>query len=228
MFRTSLALLTILAVATVAALAAGKVHRDTLGRFAVSVPEGWQTVEGSDNLAALAIRSPRIAETMGGCGISWIPVPQSKLMTQAEIDAEMDATFTPAFWDKAFRTNEAKDVVIDATGKSANKGGKTHFAVVIATVNLGMGEHRMKLKQVAQAIPGSSHVLTCLSKAEFYLEHAADFESVIASYEPKSGELIASAPVPGATTAPLTSAKGDYGVGLEAAKAAVGRLGSGK
>ena len=182
------------ALGSLAAQAASTRYNDPNGRFNVAVPEGWEARGLTRAPLALAMISPRSAELGGVCLVLASQVPEMKSVPQAEIDAEFSKLVTPEFWKSAFQGAGIKDIAVEASGARDQNGRKIYYAVVSATFDGKQGAVRTKGKQEMHVIPGSIQFVMCTAKAEGYATLELEFESVFASYEPKTGEFVASAP----------------------------------
>jgi len=186
--------LSVFGAATAAQADTTKYH-DPEGRFNLTVPTGWTAGRPTEPKIA-AIIVPPAAETLGGaCLVLVTPTPETRSVSQAEIDAAFGALFTREFWTAALQASgKLKDVTIDTVGSRDQGGHKVYFVVANVTSADAGTEFKAKGRQELHAIPGSIQFVNCSAKVETYGSMEADFTTIFTSYEPKSGEYIASAP----------------------------------
>lgn len=182
----------LLAMMSVAATAHAVDYDDPEGRFSVAVPNGWAAAKPDVPQIALVIMGMREGKMLGLCAVVVTPTPDTKGMSQAEIDDTLTKQLTEEEWRKSLKAAAGNDAKIEATGSRDSNGHKAHFAVATFSVKKADGtEAALKTKTELHAIPGTFHEVGCL--AEDYEAASTDFETIFLSYVPKR-ELIARGP----------------------------------
>jgi hypothetical protein len=178
---------------------AGTVYQDPLGRFAVTVPDGWTSQMG-DGVQAIMVLRPDGAPQFGGggCFIAIKEVPELKGKTQAEVDAELEKELTPEVWNAAVSAPSVQNAKLESSGTVNYNGRKAFYGVATATANVNGQTVALKAKLVYFGVPGSLHAVGCSAKADIFETQLPIYDGVFASYEPKRGEMIVSAPPAGA------------------------------
>lgn len=190
------------AFVSILAAASAKNFDDGAGRFSVAVPAGWQAQAPSSpsgELALLMVGAEGKSFT-GICIVTVGAMPETKSMSQAEIDAALSAELNADFWKNGMKAGAGSGVTMDVESAGAREGAhrRVHYAVITAE---GTGKDgtlkKTKGKFEVHALPGSMHGIICMTSAEMYDLASVDFEAIFLSYEPKSG-LVAEAPQGGA------------------------------
>jgi len=177
-----------------AAYGAGTTYRDPQARFIVTVPDGWAAEVPVDQRVALFIVSPTVNEVRGACVVAVTPMPQTSSMSQAELDQTFAQVFTKEFWLTSLQAAGLKDVELAESGHTTREGRQIHYIVATATLTRDGATLRAKGKQNLHVIPGSLQIISCTAKVENFAQFEADFDGVLESFVPKSGDIIARAP----------------------------------
>jgi hypothetical protein len=175
---------------------------DGAGRFAVAVPDGWQA-EAPKNASgelALIMVGAEGKPFIGICIVTVGATPETKSMSQAEIDAALSAELNENFWKNAMKAGAGTGATMDveSAGSRESARRRVHYAVIVAEGKAKDGTvKKTKGKFEVHALPGMMHGIICMTSAENYDVASVDFETIFLSYEPKSG-LVAEAPQSGA------------------------------
>ena len=196
--------LTAMFVAFVSLVAAtsAKNFDDGDGRFTVAVPDGWQAQapkSPSGQLALLMVGAEGKSYT-GICIVTVGATPETKSMSQADIDAALAAELNEDFWKNGMKAGAGSGVTFDVETAGSREGAhrRVHYAVITAEGKAKDGTlKKTKGKFEIHALPGSMHGIICMTGAEMYDLASVDFEAIFLSYEPKAG-LVAEAPQGGA------------------------------
>lgn len=203
----------VLALVSILATAEAKPFDDGQGRFSLTVPDGWQA-EAPKTAGELALVMAG-AEGKGYVGICIVIVgatPETKSMTQGEIDAAMVAEITEDFWKNGMKSAAGSGVAmnVESSGSREASNRRVHYAVVTMEGSAKDGtEKKTKGKFEIHAIPGSMHGVICMTMAESYDVASVDFEAIFTSYEPTRG-LVAEAPQGGARSVLTLYASHDF------------------
>lgn len=182
----------LLAAASFAGAAGAGGYDDPEGRFSVTVPQGWEAAKPDVPQIALVIMGMRENKLLGLCAVVVTPTPDTKSMSQSEIDDTLTQQLTEEEWRRSLKAAAGNDAKIEATGSRDANGRKAHFAVATFSVKKADGTAAaLKTKTEIHAIPGTFHEVGCL--AEDYEAASPDFETIFLSYVPKR-ELIVRGP----------------------------------
>ena len=188
---------------------AGTSYRDPGGRFAVTVPDGWQFDRPSTQSPLGLLLAKQDGERIGLCMIIVLDTADTRNMSQAELDEEAAKVFTKDYWRNSFTSAGATDVNVEEVGSKDQNGRKAFFAVASASFSRNGVDGRSKSKQVIHLLPGSVHAVMCLAKEEVFPTFAGEFEIVFDSYVPASA-LVAMGPgAPSSTLTLFTGARYD-------------------
>jgi beta/gamma crystallin len=160
--------------------------RDTQNNFRVSVPSGWKADKYPAEDLKVVLAAPDREQTGANCNVVTEAHPPSKAMTQAQIDADIDAQVNEAAWSAMFKSVIFIDnVVVEKSGTERLNGHNGHFVVVsFASVTPGMPIRQVKLKQDLIAIPGELFFVTCSASQDAYAQKEDEFKSVFESFAP--------------------------------------------
>jgi hypothetical protein len=191
--------LTVAMLTLAASGALAREHSDVANNFRVSIPDGWTSETPISRAIKLKIRSPRAAETRGMCSVITKLIPETKTVSQADIDADGDKTVDEAFWLKGLKKVTAvEDVTIEAHGAKMINGHKAYFVLANITGTIpNVGPVNAKMQQMIEAIPGQLFIVTCTATIAAYAQEESDFDSVFASFAPLSDVPVASLSSPG-------------------------------
>lgn len=204
----------VLALVSVVAPAQAESFDDGEGRFSVTVPDGWQagapkTVGGD---LALVMAGAEGKDYRGICIVMVGATPETKSMTQAEIDDAMTAQLTDDFWKAGMKAGAGSGVTMDveSSGSRDASSRRVHYAVIVMDVAGKDGaQQKMKGKFEMHPIPGSMHGVICMTMAASYEAASVDFEAIFTSYTPKRG-LVAEAPQGGGRSVLTLYASRDF------------------
>jgi hypothetical protein len=189
-----------------AAQASGTPYRDSNGRFAVNVPDGWVTAKPTTEGLALIMGSTDAPQSGGICAIAFQAMPGTNSASQGELDQIFEKLLTSEFWSLSFKALGYNDVTVESSGSADNHGRKTFYVVATATFADPAGSPmKVKSKEVLHPIPGSLHGVTCVAKADIYAASEPLFEDVFASFVPKGADIVAQAPENGRSVLTLYS-----------------------
>lgn len=176
---------------------------DKEGTYRLTAPEGWTSVEAPFQGISLVIISPRRDQTGGNCNIIVIPTPATRSMSQAEVEAEFGAQLNEQFWRESIDQEGLKLISLDQWGDKKQRGRKVFFAKVTTEAAPEGVARLFKQEQNLHVIPGRAYAVTCTAYAEGHTAEVADFDSILASFEPLLDMTVAAqpAPAPSAITA---------------------------
>ena len=101
MFRPIVAAIAVLALTAGAAMA--ETVRDTAHNFRVTVPKGWTSEVNPNEAISIIMMAPDREQTGANCNVVTEAHAPSKSMTQAQIDADIDAQVTADAWANMFK-----------------------------------------------------------------------------------------------------------------------------
>lgn len=198
MRRTLLATLSVLSFSLAPAFAEDTQFRDGEGRFTITVPAGWEAaVPEHKGPLAVFLASPRDAATPDSGGICMVmadPTPQTKDMSQADLDEAFSQVLTGDFWKKSLAAGGLKDIVVQDSGQKVQRGRKTYFFVATATVKDEAKVFEATSKQVVHVVPGSLYFVQCTAAKAAWPTMTPTFEKIFASFEPRVNELLVMGP----------------------------------
>jgi PsbP len=196
MFRSILALTAFVVFGSLTAAADGTQYRDTEGRFTLTVPTGWSAQRPKSEQIAVVLMSPIQEESKGGiCLVMVRDIPQTRKMSQAELDEAFTPILTEEFWKKAFEAAGGSNVNVDEAGQKDQRGRKVYY--VVATVGATDPEGKAVKatgKQMLHIVPGSMQFVNCTTVQDMYSAMSPQFEAIFASFEPKVNEYLVQAP----------------------------------
>ena len=199
MFRSFLtaALVAVFASATVSAEPAD-VFRDSLGRFTVRVPAGWTTQKPDSKLSALAlfmVSAKKGGDNGGVCLVLVNDMPQTRELTQSELDEAFSKVLTKDFWQKSFEAGGVKDILIDDSGVVTHKGRRAYFLVATATSTGSDGKvFSATSKQMIHPVPGDLFFVQCTASKTGFAAMKPEFDQVFASFDPRVNETLVMGP----------------------------------
>lgn len=180
--------------ALAAPFAAAADYRDPHGRFSVSVPEDWMAdAPETASPIALLMLGVKGKELIGICLVLIQDTPETRGLTQADIDAAMAQEINEAFWRGAIQSAGGYDVAIDSFGARDGGGHQVHQVVVSYSIKTKDGVGRTKGKNEVHMMPGRMHMVGCTTEDARYDAASADFDSILYSYDPSIG-LVSEAP----------------------------------
>jgi hypothetical protein len=193
------------ALVTLAAGAAnGADYSDAANNFRITIPENWTQTTPVSAVVNLKILSPRVEETHGVCTVIAKQVPQTRAVSQADIDADGEKTVDENFWLSHMRkAKEVKEVTAETHGVKMINGHKAYFVIVHLTGEVeGVGEVKAKTQQMIEAIPGQLFIVTCAAAdAEpGYAQEESDFNIVFNSFAPLGDVPVAMLSSPGVSS----------------------------
>src|SRR5262249_51015496 len=130
---------TLAAIAAACASAAAKDYSDEANNFRLTLPTDWTTAVPSppDPFIRVVLKSPRIMLTHANCNVITQAMPAARGVSQAELEAQMDAAFDEQFWLKGMKQAKyVTDASIETTGTKMRNGHKSYFVVAHLTGNL--------------------------------------------------------------------------------------------
>jgi hypothetical protein len=174
------------AVALSATSAAAEDYSDAANNFRLTVPDGWTSEKPADPYIKLMMLSPRAQETHGQCSVITTLMPETKGLSQADIDAAADKEIDESFWLKGLKVaKEVIDASIESHGARMVNGHKAFFVLAKVTGNVAhAGPATAKMQQMLEAIPGQLFVVTCAAWEASYAKEEADFDIVLNSFAP--------------------------------------------
>lgn len=171
-----------LAVAAATAFAADL--SDTSNTFHLKAPDGWNVEPPSVQLA-LALTSPRKAETGGNCTIVTATDGTSKTTSQAEFDDFLATQINEGFWKAVIGGTGGLQSASVEGGAKQRRGRQVFYAKVTSTFATADGPLAVTQRMDVQGIPGRLFVVTCTARKSGFDREAADFETILESLEPQ-------------------------------------------
>jgi hypothetical protein len=174
---------------------AAETVRDTDHNFRVSVPAGWESTKNPSDEIRIVMGSPNRKQTGGNCNVVTAAHPQSKTMSPAQIETELDQ-LNDAAWASMFKAIIFFDnVVVEKSGSEQMNGRKAYYAVVtLDAVSPGAPLRAIKLKQYWHVIPGEMFIVTCSATQDGYAQEEDSFKTVFDSFAPLNDAVAAAAP----------------------------------
>lgn len=204
MFRSIGALLAGFALLAPSAFAAEDVYQDPQGRFSVGVPANWTARGVESPEIALIMLGANEKDLVGICLVSVANVPETKSVSQGELDEALSQALTPEFWKLSAQATGGIDVVVHSTSAREQGGHRVHSVVMTMSVKSKEGPQPMKGKQEVHGLPGVMHAIACVTQPETFDAALADFDAIFLSYRANRG-LISQTPSGGRSVVTLYS-----------------------
>ncbi len=169
--------------------AAAADYTNELGRYRLTVPDGWTVEKNKEDPEIIAILSPRIEETLGLCTIHASEETETKSSTQTEIDAAFAGKLTREVWEEILKGAGFQQLAIETAGDEIQDGRLTQYF----TAAYVEGSDSMKLKAVVHRTPGRHNMIFCAAYTAGFPKEATDFAIIFKSFTPLQG-LVAMAP----------------------------------
>lgn len=180
----------LLALIVVVSAKAGE-FSDINNRFKLTAPEGWGTETAPDPMIAVSLASPRKAETGGNCNVI-VTANHLTGQTQAQIDQALSAEITEQFWKETLgQVKFFKSTKIDNWGTRDQGGHKVFFVQATSDVEVGGNSLSVTQVQNLHTLPGQTFLVTCTARAAFFTTESNDFDTILASFEPRSDMTVA-------------------------------------
>ena len=168
--------------------AAPTVYDDPLGRFSVGIPELWTSQKPDDPKKAATLMSTSdtgSAKTLRGvCAISVTENPDSRNVSQADLNVEIEEGFTADFWAGTVPAGSPDSAVVSSGHRDQN-GRRIAFAVTTMIEQASGSVRKLKGKKEVLAVPGSIHEISCVTSPELYDTVLGEFDQIFSSYDPK-------------------------------------------
>lgn len=184
-------------LASSCALAAGALageFRDSKGRFALTVPDGWETEVPANTDTITIVLGTGKSDTNAGaaCLGMFIEIPSTRSASQAELNTAVEGQLTKEFWTSALKSSGDQNFDVKSTGNRDKDGRRIHN-VVFAGSSLKDGKtHQGTGKMEVHFVPGSMHSMMCVTDTASFPTFSSAFEKVFSSYEPGRAAVIAS------------------------------------
>ena len=213
MFRTIAGAVAALALVT---SAHAREMTDANNQFKVTVPDTWTSETPPVPAISLIVVSPRKPETGGNCNVVVAANPM-KGMTQAEIDQQLSSAINADFWKAMIsQTKIFKTVNIDDWGTREQRGRKVYYVKATSQVEAGGNAFSITQLMDLYPMPGTTAGITCTARTEGLELEAADFASIMGSFEPRPDMTVAAFRLPRVPVSVQTIAPQ---VAIESAKA---------
>ncbi len=170
-------------------LYAASAYVDPEGRFAIGVPDEWIAGQPTDKKAAGLLAKKSETELFAVCVVSVTDTPETKAMTQEEINRESAAGLGNDFWQSSYKAQGAQEVVIAASSVREAIGGRK-VQTVSAEFSMKQttgGVLRFKAREELHILPGRIHDVGCMSPATKFDGVKADIDAILLSYDPHGG-----------------------------------------
>lgn len=187
-----------------AASAHAEKYNDPYGRFSVTVPPGWAAEKPNSNVNAgapaeitLFMVGIREKKMVGLCLALLANTPDTRSMSQAEIDSKASSELTEDAWRASAKSSGFGDkIAIESSGNRQGPGHLVHYVVTtMDSKNKDGTVTKMKGKQELHMLPGVIHMVGCATDAESYDTASVDFETIFTSFTPMAG-VVAQTPQP--------------------------------
>jgi len=197
MYRSVAALLASMAF-FVAAAQAGGTYSDPQGRFSVGVPDNWIAQKPDKPEIALVMLGADQEKKLllGVCVFVVTEMEESRSSSQEELNATVDKIFTDDVWKQAMKEGGNGDVTVISSGARQDNGRNVRNVVLTMSATKDGVVTNVKAKQEVHMIPGSLHLIACITDPAVYDTAVVDFDAIFKSYAPKSG-LVSQAPQSG-------------------------------
>jgi hypothetical protein len=183
-------------------------YSDADANFQVTVPSGWQTGKITNEYVKLIMMKGTDKTTFGICTVVTQQRPETKQLTQAQIDAKMVSLIDEKFWQFALTMSPG---TTEATLKSSNteiKHGRNVYSAVmgfkVPAKDGGEGLDATA-KEIILVIPGQFYFVTCLAPDTGYGAMEGDFNVVFDSFGPISDTPVAANEAPSVSALTLYS-----------------------
>lgn len=192
MLRTLTGALVALALAATAM--AGEFNDKKL-RFRMSVPEGWTNGPLPVEEMAANLGSPRVLVTGGNCNVGAL-ANGAQSLSQEQLEQAVSGQFTEAFWKAAFAGIKLyKTTTIDKFGDRQQRGRKVFFVKTTSTAEVEGMQLSVTQAMDVHVTPGFTFTVTCSALTEAFEAEAADFDTIMLSFEPTPQLTVADAVV---------------------------------
>ena len=181
-----------LATLALATAAAAGDFSDTDRRFRLTAPDGWTTQPSPGEPIALVIASPRIDETRGNCNV-FAGKNELTGKSQAEVDQLAgELVNNEAFWKSAIGSVAMfKSTTIDKFGARNADGRKVFFVKATSRAEANGVSLMVTQVQDMHPTPGMTFAVTCTALTDKFGAEENDFASIMTSFKPYLGTMVA-------------------------------------
>jgi len=195
-------------VALTASVAAAADYSDTTNNFRLTVPDDWTQGVPKNAAVRYQILSPRVDTTRGNCTVIANLMPETRGISQADLDAMGEKTFDEKFFLDGMKTAQyVTEATVSSTGGKMVNGHRAYFVVGDLTANIpNDGIVKARTQQMIELIPGQIFIVTCTASDVGYATEEGDFNTVFNSFAPLSDAPVASLSVPGVSSLTMYTA----------------------
>jgi hypothetical protein len=171
-------------------------YKDPNGRFQMTVPDGWSSVDIPDRRAITFLLVHQETDTSPYTGVClglYFETPETRGRSQADIDREVAGELTTETWREAMKSARGSGkltIEVETSGSRVQSGRTVHHAVFTASSPGEANDQVMKGKMEMHFVPGAVHTTTCSTSQEHYGVASADFETILRSYEARPDTLV--------------------------------------
>ncbi len=176
--------------------------RDAKGRFALSVPDGWEaaTPTNTDTITFVAATGKSAKDDGAACLCLFLDMPGTRSASQAELNTAVEGQLNKEFWTSALKSSGDQNFNVSSTGNRDKDGRRIHNVVFSGTSQENGKTVDGTGKMEVHFVPGSMHSVMCVTDSITYTKFSPAFEQIFSSYEPGTSAVIASL-----TTAPSSA-----------------------
>ena len=185
------------AFASTLALAAGS-HaadfRDAKGRFALTVPDGWEseTPSNTDTITFVMGTDKSAKDEGAACLGMYLDMPATRSASQAELNTAVEGQLTKEFWTSALKSSGDQTFNVSSTGNRDKDGRRIHNVVFAGKSSENGKTVDGTGKMEVHFVPGSMHSIMCVTDTARYSAYSPAFEKIFSSYEPSASAVVAS------------------------------------
>jgi hypothetical protein len=183
-------------------------YNDADANFQLTVPSGWHAAKVTNEFVKLMMVKATDKDNFGICVVVTQIHPETKQLTQAEVDAKLGPLVDEKFWQFALTMTPG---TTEATLKSSNtevKHGRNVYSAVMAfkiPAKDGGTPLDATAREIMLVIPGQFYFVTCLAPDTGYAAMESDFNTVFNSFVPLNDAPVAANEAPGVSALTLYS-----------------------
>ena len=164
------------------------------GKIQVRIPNGWIAEPIKvDDADAVALVAPDYNRTGAACLLATSDDAGSSGKAQRELNVIAEEIATEPFWKDFFTRPGVTNVVVIATGNKPRAGRSIPFAKASYD---DATDGSTVAKDALQLVPGQMLIVDCSAKADAYAAAEPAFDTILDSFGPLGGGVIATLPPP--------------------------------
>jgi hypothetical protein len=166
-------------------------YRNEAKQFELTLPPRWLSIPGDGSKVDLIMISPRFKTTFAMCLVASKETPESRGMSQEELNKQIAEEVTDDFYRSVYgQSGKAKDFTV-ASRDEMRGDRRVNLATIEFTLALKRGDTRFQGEISFFAIPGHAYLGQCAGFKEQIAEEAADFKTVMDTFNPMGPGTIA-------------------------------------